>query len=76
MNISQDRPSSIEVIKALQADKIGLKEALRAAISKRDELYNKIMLFDQALKTQKERTHSKEKECELLQNRIEEMERE
>lgn len=50
-----------------------MKDALRAAITKRDELYNKVIAFDQALKTQKARTHQKEVECSQLQRRVEEL---
>jgi hypothetical protein len=44
MEKSVDRTQKIVI--GLKNDKIALKEALRAAINKRDELYNKVMLFD------------------------------
>jgi uncharacterized protein YdcH (DUF465 family) len=45
MEHNYDR-SQRSIVDTLKQDKLALKEALRAAITKRDELYHKVMLFD------------------------------
>jgi hypothetical protein len=59
--------SPAELIYNLQTDKQALKEAVRIAISKRDELYHKVIAYDKALTEESEKLIDREKTISRLE---------